>query len=81
MHIEQIGKKIQGKFNVNGKSEESALLKYYYINHKNKLENLAYNIIFIEKPNFRSLDYKKCPWIKNLEAKINLSRTMYSDIM
>ena len=77
-------KKFQRKFNVNDKSDESALFKHYYVNHRNNLENLTiekvYNVIFIEEPNFRNLDYKESVWIKKLEAKINISRTIYDDL-
>ena len=76
-------KKFPRKFNVNDKSEESALFKHYYVNHKNNLENLrrkAY-VIFIEEPNFRSSDYKESLWIKKLEAKINISRAIYSELI
>jgi len=69
-------KKFQRKFNVNDKSEESALFKHYYVNHKNNLENLtskkAYNVIFIEEPSFRSLDYKE----NNLDKKVG-SKNQY----
>ena len=69
---------------INDKSEVSALFKHYYVNHKNNLENFGiektYNDIFIEEPNFRILDYKESFWIKKFEAKINISRTIYSEL-
>ena len=77
--------KFQWKFNVNDKSEELSLSKHYYVNHKNNLENLtiekAYDFIFIKEPNLRTLDYKESIWIQMLEAKINISRTIYSDLI
>ena len=78
-------KKFQRKFNLNDNSDESALFKHYFVNHRTVLENLAlenaYNVIFIEEPNLRNLDYKESIWIKKLEAKINISRTIYSELI
>ena len=78
-------KKFQRKFNLNDISDESALFKHYFVNHRTMLENLAlenaYNVIFIEEPNLRNLDYKESLWIKKLEAKINISRTIYSELI
>ena len=76
---------IQRQFNLNDTSEESVLFKHYFVNHRNNLENLgiekAYNVIFIREPGFKSLDYEKSLWIKKLEAKINISRTTYSELI
>ena len=67
-----------------GKGDESALFKHYFENHHNDIENIgldsAYKIILLEQPELKNLYYKESLWIKNLNAKINLNKTIYEDI-
>ena len=37
--------------------------------------------MFLEQPEFKSLDYKENLWIKRLNAKINLNKTIYEDLI
>ena len=41
----------------------------------------AYKIMFLVQPEFKNLDYKESVWIKILNAKINLNKTVYEDLI
>ena len=41
----------------------------------------VYKIMFLEQPEFKSLDYKESVWIKRLNATINLNKTTYKDLI
>ena len=41
----------------------------------------AYKIVFLEQPEFKNLHYKESLWIKNLNAKISLNKTIYEDLI
>ena len=68
-----------------GKGDESALFKHYFENHHDIIENMgldsAYKIMFLEQPELKNLDYKESLWIKSLNAKINLNKTFYEDLI
>ena len=36
--------------------------------------------MFLEQAEFKSLDYKESLWIKRLNAKINLNKTIYENL-
>ena len=78
-------KKFQRNSKLVGKGDESALFKHYFENHHNEIENIrldnAYKIMFLEQPEFKNLDYKESLWIKSLNAKINLNKTIYEDLI
>ena len=40
----------------------------------------AYEVAFLEEPDFKNLDYKENFWINKLKSDINLAKTQYSDI-
>ena len=62
------------------KEDESALFKHYLENNHTDIENIglesAYKIMFLVQPEFKNLDYKESVWIKILNAKINLNKTV-----
>ena len=74
-------KKLKTKFNINDLSDESALYRHYYNEHKNNLKNLnvdeAYSVGFLEQPDSRNLDYREHFWIQKLKSNINLAKTPY----
>ena len=78
-------KKFQTNSKLVGKGDESALFKHYFENHHGIIENMgldsAYKIMFLEQPEFKNLDYKESLWIKSLNAKINLNKTFYEDLI
>ena len=78
-------KKFQRNSDLVGKGDESALFKHYFEKHHNVIENIrldnAYKIMFLEQPEFKNLDYKESLWIKSLNAKINLNKTIYEDLI
>ena len=78
-------KKFQRNSKLVGKGDESALFKHYFENHHGIIENMgldsAYKIMFLEQPEFKNLDYKESLWIKSLNAKINLNKTFYEDLI
>ena len=37
-------------------------------------------LLFLEKPDFKNLDYKENFWINKLKSDINLAKTQYSDL-
>ena len=77
-------KKLKSKFNTEDISDECALYRHYYYNHKNNLENLsideAYRVAFLEQPCFQSLDYKEQFWMDKLKSNINLAKTPYNGL-
>ena len=40
----------------------------------------AYEVVFLEEPDFKNLDYKENFWINKLKSNINLAKTQYSDL-
>ena len=72
-------KKLKSKFNTEDISDECALYRHYYYNHKKILENLrfdeAYRVAFLEKPSFQNLDYKEQFWMDKLKSNINIAKT------
>ena len=38
----------------------------------------AYEVAFLEEPDFKNLDYKEYFWIDKLKSNINLAKTHYS---
>ena len=60
--------------------DKQALFIHYKKFHKNILENGlslsdAYNVFFIEKPNYDKLDLQENYWIGKFNAKINIAKT------
>ena len=60
--------------------DKQALFIHYKKYHKNILENGlqlsdAYNVFFIEKPNYDKLDIQENYWIGKFNAKINIAKT------
>ena len=45
-----------------------------------KLFEDAYEVAFLEEPDFKNLDYKEYFWIDKLKSNINLAKTHYSDL-
>ena len=76
--------KLKSKFKEEDISDECALYRHYYFNHKNNLQNLnfndAYKVAFLEQPSYQNLDYKEHFWMNKLKSDINLAKTPYSDI-
>ena len=76
--------KLKSKFKEEDISDECALYRHYYFNHKNNLQNLnfndAYKVAFLEQPSYQNLDYKEHVWMNKLKSDINLAKTPYSDI-
>ena len=72
-------------FNFTGRGDEFALFKRYLKNHNTDIENIgldsAYKIMFLEQPEFKSLDYKESIWIKRTNSKINFNKTIYKDLI
>ena len=73
-------KKFIRNFNSVCIGEETALFKHYLENHHTEIENIrldsGFKIIFLEQPEFKSLDYKESLCIKRLNAKVNLKKFM-----
>ena len=65
-------------------TDETALFRHYYFKHKNDLQRInfdeAYQVVFLEEPDFKNLDYKENFWINKLKSDINLAKTQYSDL-
>ena len=78
-------KRFQRNFSLIYKGDESALFKHFSVNHRADSENIgidsAYRIMFLEQPELNSLDYKESLWIKRLNAKINLNKTIYEELI
>ena len=60
--------------------DEQALFTHYVKNHseetkKNLKLSDAYEIIFIEEPQYKNLDITENYWIGKLRSKINIART------
>ena len=75
----------KSNFNPNDITDENALYRHYYVKHKNDLQKEccfddAYEVVFLEEPNFKNLDYKEYFWINKLKSNINLAKTQYSDL-
>ena len=55
------------------------------MSHPADIENIgmdsAYRIMFLEQPELNSLDYKESLWIKRLNAKINVNKTIYEELL
>ena len=68
-------------------ADRYALFLHYKKNHSNLLSlnsmklSDAYEVVFIEKPNFTILDTRENFWIRKLNASINLSRTFLPKYM
>ena len=77
-------KKLKSKFSIKYLSDESALYRHYYKNHKANLKNLnidnAYTVGFLEQRNFQNLDYRQHFWIVKLKSNINLAKTPYIEL-
>ena len=76
--------KSKSDFNPKEITDETALFRHYYFKHKNELQRInfdeAYQVVFLEEPAFKNLDYKENFWINKLKSDINLAKTIYSDI-
>ena len=66
----------------NGKRKDEQALFYHFIKKHNniitnnlKLTN-AYEIIFLEKPQYTDLDIRENFWIGKLKSRINIARTI-----
>ena len=67
-------------------ADKYALFLHYKKKHSNLLSrnmmlSEAYEVIFIEKPNFNNLDTRENFWIRRTNAAINLSRTFLPKYM
>ena len=74
----------KSSFNPKDITDETALFIHYYFKHKNDLQRInfdeAYQVVFLEEPDFKNLDYKENFWINKLKSDINLAKTQYSDL-
>ena len=65
--------------------DEQALYKHYNIFHKEFLNKTidfdkAYQVTFLQEPQYKKLDLEESFWISRIKAEINISRTFLPKI-
>ena len=82
-----ISEVLQGLTEVKGKELHKARVAYLKSKDSVPLRDVlrinfdeAYQVVFLEEPAFKNLDYKENFWINKLKSDINLAKTQYSDI-